>query len=77
MASGYAPMWRRLLHKTPLFKRGPYCGNYHWRTDRFCHCCVGEHFGDWHGGVYDFSLRKEVPNAELRPPAGPFPPVAP
>jgi len=54
-------MWRRLLHKTPLFKIGPYCGNYHWIADRFCYRCVGEYSGKWNGGVYDFKENKEVP----------------
>lgn len=61
MASEFAPWWKRLLFKTPLYKRGPICGNYHKRTDRYCYCCVGEHSGDWHGGVYDFKTGKEIP----------------
>jgi hypothetical protein len=40
--SGYAPAWRRLLHRLVpcLFKRCP-AGNYHWRTDNACLCMVG------------------------------------
>lgn len=64
MASGYAPLWRRLLHKTPLFKRQR-CGNYHWRWDRLCFCMVGEHCVtkvpelSWHGGILDLKTGAE------------------
>ncbi len=67
MASGYAPRWRRILHRVPfLFKRCP-DGNYHWRTDPYCFCRRNVHTygtaeeGDWHGGVYCFDHRHEIP----------------
>lgn len=61
MASGFAPWWKRyFLYKTPLYKKGPICGNYHWFRARYCYCCIGMHYGNWHGGIYDFKSRKEI-----------------
>ena len=62
MASGYAPRWRRWLHRNAkfLFKRCP-DGNYHWFWDRYCFCRCCEHIGDeWHGGTLDFKTGKEI-----------------
>lgn len=62
MSSGYAPLWKRLLFKTPLYKKGLICGNYHFITDRFCYCCMNEYSENWNGGVYDFYAKKEREN---------------
>lgn len=54
MASGYSPLWRRILHKTMpfLFRLCPEF-NYHWRWDRMCHCCDGVETIDlWTGKEY-------------------------
>lgn len=54
MSSGYSPRWIRFLHRwTPwLFWVCP-DRNYHWRWDaRICACRMGEHSGDWHGGLW-------------------------
>lgn len=59
MASGRSSAFRRLLYKVPkLFKKCP-GGNYHWFWDRLCFCSIGEHFGDFHGGIWDFKLKRE------------------
>ena len=65
MASGKSNwVQRNLLYRTPLFKKGPICGNYHKRWDRYCHCCVGEHFIGWNGGVYSFQTEQEATNGD-------------
>jgi hypothetical protein len=67
MASSFAPWWKRLLFRTPLYKRGP-CQNYHFRTDKFCFCRVNEHCGDWNGGIYSFETGQELFLDTSRPP---------
>ncbi len=60
MASGYSPLWLRLLHKVPgLFKVCP-DGNYHWFTDPYCFCRRNDHSGEWRGGVYCFAHDHEL-----------------
>ncbi len=59
MASTFAPWWKRLLHKTFLFKLGP-CSNYHWRWHRLCYCRRNEYCGSWNGGIYDFKTGAEI-----------------
>lgn len=59
MAGAYAPWWKRLLHRTLLFRRGP-CGNQHWRWHRYCYCRVNEHGGGWDGGIADMRTGEEI-----------------
>jgi hypothetical protein len=70
MASGRSTKWQRFQFKTfPFslrFKKGPYCENYHKRKDRYCTCCIGQHFGGFHGGVWDFKNSKEISFEEYK-----------
>ena len=65
MASGYSPWFhRKVLYKIPgLYKKGP-CGNYHPFWDRLCFCMLGEHCGNFHGGIYDLKTGKEYQYCE-------------
>lgn len=60
MASGYSSWFHRVfLYKVPfLYKKCP-GGNYHLAWDRLCFCRMGEHCGDFHGGIYDFKTGEE------------------
>lgn len=50
----------RLLHKhTPFLFKKCIGNNFHWKWDRICSCCYGEHFEGFHGGVYDMKLHRE------------------
>ena len=64
MASSFSPFYMRILHRfLPCLFRRCIGKNYHWRWDRICWCCVGEHFqiGDkhFHGGIYDMKTQRE------------------
>jgi hypothetical protein len=60
MASAYSPIWMRCLHQgLPFLFKTCLGGNKHWRWDRLCWCAHGEHFGLWHGGIYDFKTKRE------------------
>jgi len=60
MSSSYSPwIFRTVFYKIPgLFKKCPQ-GNYHWFWHRLCFCGMGEHSCDWHGGIWDFKLKRE------------------
>lgn len=62
MASAPESTKRRLFRLSfPfLFKECPQ-GNFHWLRDRFCFCGLGTYSGNWHGGVWDFKQRAEIP----------------
>ncbi len=59
MASGFTPKWKRPFLKTPFYKKCP-AGNYHFFTDKYCSCSVGEYCGTWNGGVFVFKTNQEI-----------------
>ena len=60
MASKRSSWWQRILFRTPLYRRGKYCANYHPIWEQLCYCCVDEHGGGFNGGVYDLRNDREL-----------------
>lgn len=64
MSSARTTRWQRFKFKTwpfsLFYKVGPYCYNYHKKSDRYCTCCINESCGDFGGGVWDFKEQREI-----------------
>ncbi len=59
-ASEGTMLGRNLRRRLPwAFKKCP-AGLMHPRWDQVCYCRIHEHAGDWHGGIYDFRMKREI-----------------